>query len=181
LSLIYYLDTNVLISFYKEDDPYHKESVEILEAIKQKKISGQTSVLTILEMVAVTSRNIRIRKGEDETHLRSIAISKVLVTLSKLGVTFISSQGDTITVMEDVNVEMPIMFSQALILAYSVGLRTLDLMHVAAARNVRQAGTELSAFVTGDSDFVNRKDRISQILGTPVLTPLECLRGIGLS
>lgn len=175
-----YLDTNVFVASYKEDDLYHKEAVTIIKALERKQIKGQTSVLTILEMAAVASRNVKIYTGDDEREVRSIAISKAILSLSKLGLTFIHNPGDAATVMDGITVDMPMILNQALLLAYSVGLRSFDLVHLAAAKHSKQTGRELSAFVTGDSDFLAKKSVISQILETPVLSPPEYVSGIGL-
>lgn len=137
-------------------------------------------MLTVLEIAAVASRNIRIYKGDNEREIRSAAISKAILNLSKLGLGFIHNRGDISTTINEMTVEMPMILNQALLLSYSVGLRTFDLVHLAAAKYANQTGSKLSAFVTGDSDFLNKKSVISQVLEMQVLSPAEYVRGIGL-
>lgn len=175
-----YLDTNVFVSSYKPDDPYYEEASIITKALERKQVKGKTSVLTILEMAAVASRNIKIYKGDNEKEVRSAAIGKAILTLSRLGLSFIHSSGDAYMVLDGITVDMPMILNQALLIAYSAGLRSFDLVHLAAAKHSKQTGSQLSAFVTGDSDFLTKKIAISQILETPILSPREYVQGIGL-
>jgi len=175
-----YLDTNVFVASYKRDDRYHEESSTVLRAIRQGKIKGKTSALTILETAAVASRTIQMRKGDDEKDVRRKAVGKAILNLSKLGLYFVHMPGDSSAPTGGSRVEMPAIFQQALILASGVGLRSFDLVHLAAAKYSRLEDPELGAFVTGDADFLRRKGELAEITGTPILSPKEYVEGLGL-
>ena len=77
---------------------------------------------------------------------------------------------------------MPAIFEQALLLESLAGLRSFDLLHLAAAkyRSLGADSSEIGAFVTGDSDFLLRKKELSQIVGIPMLSPKEYVEALGL-
>ena len=175
-----YLDTNVFIASYKPDDVYHEESSAIIKALEQGEIRGQTSTLTLLEAAAVASRTIPIRKGDDEKEVRQSAVSKAILDISNLGLTFVHIPGDSSMPIDGSTIEMPAAFHQALLLASSVGLRAFDLVHLASARYSSLSHSDLSAFVTGDSDFLSKKKELTRILEMPILSPKEYVEGMGI-
>ncbi|TLX98608.1 MAG: type II toxin-antitoxin system VapC family toxin [Thaumarchaeota archaeon] len=175
-----YLDTNVFVASYKPDDVFHEASTAIAKALGRGEIRGQTSTLTILESAAVASRTIRIRKGDDERDVRRRAVGRAILNLSRLGLKFIHILGDSSTPMDSYKVEMPAIFHQALLLASDVGLKSFDLVHLAAARYSGQMDSNVGAFVTGDRGFLRKKKDLSRIIGMPVLSPKEYVEGLGI-
>jgi len=53
-------------------------------------------------------------------------------------------------------------------------------MHIAAAKHAKQADGNLGALVTGDTDFLRKKQELSKIIGMPVLSPVEYIAALGL-
>jgi len=118
---------------------------------------------------------VDVRKGEDGKAVRRRAVAKAILSLAKLGLTFVHIKGDSSATVGGRRVEMPAIFHQALLLAPAAGLRTFDLVHLAAAKYSRLQGNELGSFVTGDRDFLRNRKELSRIIGFPILTPIEYL------
>lgn len=177
----FYLDTNVFISRIKPDDPYHSEAETIVQSLEEDEIQAETSVLTLLEVAAVASRLYEAKKGEKRTQKgRKIFIIKALKRLAGLKAKFINIAGDTPIAVRNIQANMPSVFNEAILLSLQASLRTLDLIHLAAARHAKQMNRELGAFVTGDSEFLSKKKELSEILGMPILSPREYVEVLGL-
>ncbi|MBI3116396.1 MAG: hypothetical protein HYZ12_03560 [Thaumarchaeota archaeon] len=57
----------------------------------------------------------------------------------------------------------------------------MDLFHLAAAKYLSMmTDSDLGAFVTGDSDFLNKKKELSKLIGVPILSPKEYVEGLGI-
>jgi hypothetical protein len=67
---------------------------------------------------------------------------------------------------------MPAVFGNALGLS-TVGLKTLDLIHLSAAKYCKETVSELAGFLTGDNDFLLQKKTLSERIGIPFLSPKE--------
>lgn len=176
-----YFDTNVFVASYKLDDVYHGEASLILSALERGEIRGETSTLTILETAAVAGGIVAIHKTDNEAEIRSSAVARAILGLSKLGLSFVHIPGDSSAPIDGRKVEMPAVFHQALLLGPLAGLKSFDLVHLAAAKYSRLAGSELGAFVTGDSDFLRKKKDLSRIVCVPILSPKEYVEGLGLA
>ncbi|MEM3382236.1 MAG: type II toxin-antitoxin system VapC family toxin [Candidatus Bathyarchaeia archaeon] len=181
---IFYLDTNVFISNYKRDDPYHSSSVKIVEGLRQGRIEAYTCVLTILETAAVASRNY-----EKGIHLlgasrmidRRRLIGALLKRLLNLNIHFVNLPGETSMKLLKKDITMPIIFHESLSLALKIGLKSLDLIHLSSAKYAKETlKVPIQAFVTGDEDFLNRKDKLSEIIDFPFLTPSEYASALGI-
>ena len=53
-------------------------------------------------------------------------------------------------------------------------------MHLAAVNHAKHMNSELGAFVTGDTEFLLRKQQLSKLIGTPLLSPKEYVDALGL-
>jgi predicted nucleic acid-binding protein len=177
----YYLDTNVLLSQYKREDPFYQESALITNALKTEDIEGYTSTITILEACAFITRNFPPKKGETPREGRIIAVSKILKELSKLRLVYINPLGDYPLRLDGQEVQMPAMLHQALLLSPEIGLRALDLLHLSAAKYARKTGADIRGFVTGDSDFIKIKKTFSKIIDIPILSPRELVDTLGIN
>jgi predicted nucleic acid-binding protein len=175
------MDTNVFISQIKPDDPYHPEAKAIGKSLKEEEIQANTSVLTILETASVASRLYEAKRGEKGSlKERNIFIIKALRRLAGLKTNFIHIAGDTPIAVRNIQANMPSIFNEAILLSLQTTLRTLDLIHLTAARHAKQMNSELGAFVTGDSEFLSKKEQLSKTLGMPILSPKEYVEGLGL-
>lgn len=177
----FYMDTNVFISRWKPDDPYHSEAKAIARSMQKGEISACTSVLTLLETASVAGRLYSHRmkaKGPEE---KKVFVVKALQRLAAQRLQFIHLAGDIPLPLGNAKVGMPSLISESIFLSFLTTLRTLDLMHLAAARHAKQVvSKEMGAFVTGDEELLAMKDGISMIIQMPVLSPKEYVQALGL-
>jgi predicted nucleic acid-binding protein len=177
----FYIDTNVFISQMKPDDIYHREAGVIGKSLERGEIRASTSVLTLLETASVVSRLYTAKRGNKETHGECKAlVIKALGRLVATRVNFIHMAGDQPMTFGSGHIGMPSLFSEAIILSLQTTLRTLDLIHIAAARYAKRIQGGVGAFVTGDREFLSKKKELSSIVEMPILSPKEYVEGLGL-
>jgi len=129
----------------------------------------------------VAGRLYSHRRKDKGPEQRKMFIIKTLRGLAALRVRFIHLSGDIPMPVGSARVNMPALLVDSMFLSFLTGLRTLDLMHIAAARHAKQIDSkELGAFVTGDAELLAGKDEISKIIEMPVLSPKEYVRALGL-
>ncbi|HEX9846109.1 MAG TPA: PIN domain-containing protein [Candidatus Nitrosotenuis sp.] len=174
------MDTNVFISALKSDDPYHAEAGRVASRLRKGEIQAETSTLTLLEVASVASRLYHRAEGSKDDHKRKTFVVKTLKTLAGLGIRFVHMSGDTPFAVGNIKTDMPNVFNESILLSIQTTLRTLDLMHVAAARHAKQNNRELGAFVTGDTELLRMKAQLSRITGMPFLSPREYVIDMGL-
>jgi predicted nucleic acid-binding protein len=177
----FYIDTNVFISRWKPDDPNYSEAKIIASSLQKGEISACTSVLTLLETASVAGRLYAHRMKDRGPEKKKMFIIKTIRRLAALRIRFIHLAGDIPLVLGNIKVDMPTLLADSIFLSFLTALRTLDLMHIAAARHAKQIDSEkLGAFVTGDAELLARKDEISKIIEMPVLSPKEYVQALGL-
>jgi predicted nucleic acid-binding protein len=177
----FYLDTNVFISSIKPDDAYHLDARAIARSLGEGEVQAETSVLSLLEIASVSSRLHRAKRGEKGANEKRAAFAiKALRRFASLRVKFIHVAGDSPLAVRGVQANMPSIFNEAILLSLQTALRTLDLIHLAAARYAKQMNGELGAFVTGDEGFLSQRGELSKILGMPILSPKEYTKALGL-
>jgi predicted nucleic acid-binding protein len=178
------MDTNVFISRWKPDDPNYSEAKIIAANLQENEITAYTSVLTLLEVASVTGRlYTRRMKDKDSEQKKNIFIINTIRRLVALKIIFIHLPGDIPLSFSNNNVKvnMPTLLADSFYLALQTSLRTLDLMHIAAAKYGKQIIVkELGAFVTGDTELLARKNDISKIIEMPVISPSEFVRDLDL-
>ena len=177
----FYMDTNVFISSLKSDDPYHFESRAMARKLKDDEIQAETSVLTLVETASVVSRlhqTVKHVEGEDKD--RRVFIIRAIISLVDLKIKFIHIAGDTPIAVKNIQATLPSIFNDAFMMSLHTPLRTFDLMHLAAARHAKQMNPELGAFVTGDREFLSRKQELAKIIKMPVLSPQEYVEALGI-
>ena len=178
----FYMDTNVFISRLKPDDPFFAEAKKIAKAIEKGEVRAETSVLTLLEVASVSGRvfSARKEKHEQEDRQRKVFIVRALKRLARTKTKLINMAGDTPISIRGIDAVLPSIFDEAILLSLRTNLRSLDLIHLAAARNGKRTNGELGAFVTGDHAFLSNKKEIAETIGMPVLSPKEYVEGLGL-
>lgn len=182
----FYMDTNVFISSLKPDDPYYGETKRIIEGLKEGEMIAETSTLTLLETAAVSGRLFTMRRKsaeepeESEKKLRKVFIIRVLKNLNVVGVKFVNMTGDTPVSVKGIQATIPSVMNDGILLSLECSLRTLDLIHLAAARYAKRVNADLDAFVTGDKDFLTNRKELFEILGMPILSPNEYLETFGI-
>ncbi len=130
-----YVDTNVLISYINIKDPLHEKAVKVISENRNL----VTSIITQVELYSVFSRTMEISDLELE--------ALVEYTFEKTG-----------TILRDLSLEE--VFSNAVIYANRLKLRTLDLLHVVAAYVLG-----CKSFFTFDKNILSRAKIIEDSLG----------------
>ncbi len=175
------MDTNVFISRWKPDDPYYDEARIIASSLQKGDIIAETSVLTLLETASVAGRMYGHHIKDKGPEERNVFVIKTLHRLAALRIRFIHLAGDITLSVGNAKVTMPSLLAESIFLSFSNTLRTLDLMHMAAAKHTKETATkDLGAFVTGDQDLLVKKDMISKVIQMPVLSPKEYVQALGL-
>ena len=177
----FYMDTNVFISQLKPDDLYYSEARIIAEKLYKDEIQAKTSVLTLVETASVVSRLYQATKGKNGSSKEwKVFIIKALRRLAALNTTFINIAGDSPIAIKNIQAKLPSIFNEAMVLSLQTPLRTLDLMHLAAAKHEKQMNQELGAFVTGDNELLSRKEELHKIIKVPIMSPKEYVEALGL-
>jgi predicted nucleic acid-binding protein len=107
-----YLDTSVIVKWFRESEELHKEAMEILERVKSMEIQYVTSSLTLLEMTRAL-----IKAGENEVRIRNA--TDMLKDCFEIGA------------IERVSIDNTI--NRAMVLQYDLMLNSCDAIHVASA------------------------------------------------
>jgi predicted nucleic acid-binding protein len=175
-----YLDTNVFISRLKPDDPYHSQAKTMVLGLEGGELQAETSVITLLEVASVSGRLYETNGRKRSERGRKVFIVKALQRLARLRTKFINLSGDTPISVKEIEANLPSIFNEAINLSLRSTLRTLDLIHLAAARHAKHMNVNLGAFVTGDNEFLSHKKELSGIMGMPVLSPKEYVEALGL-
>lgn len=178
----------------RKKDPFHSEAKTIAKNLETKEIQAHTSVLTLVEVASVASRLYQIdsrevpvgkeqeeRAKEEIAKRRTVFVIKTIQKLASLNVNFVQISGDVRFFVPEVETSVPAIFDEAFLVSFLIPLRTFDLMHVAAAKHAKQADGRLGALVTGDADFIRKKQELSKIIGMPILSPKEYVLAMGLS
>lgn len=177
----FYMHTNVFISRLKPDDPYYREARAIVKGLEEGELQTETSVLTLLEVASASGRLYEAKKGgKSRERERKLFIVRILKRLAGLRTKFINIAGDLPLSVRRINASLPSVFNEAILLSLESPLKTLDLIHLAAARHAKRRNNELGAFVTGDKEFLTKKKELSEIIGMPVLSPREYVEVLGL-
>lgn len=121
------------------------------------------------------------REDDDDQDGRKMFVVKMLKMLTGLQIKFVHMAGDMPLAFGRMQTDAPSIFNESILLSIqSTPLRTLDLMHVAAARYARQRNSNLGAFVTGDAELLAMKEPHFKITGLPFLSPSEYVQALGL-
>lgn len=137
-----YLDTNVLVAFINSSDPNHEAAVNYLS---KKDVEFIVSQVTVLELYSVFSRVMDVSDAEVEA-LVEYTIRRSAAKLTE--------------------VDWHKLYKQALAIANAVKLRTIDLLHVAAA-----SLANAKIFVTFDKNILSRSTAVQQALGFQLVSP----------
>jgi predicted nucleic acid-binding protein len=173
-----YVDTNVIISFYFDDERSHEIARKIVDRLRGRNTRLYASPLTIVELFSAISRklpNLRLpphveiivkELKPDEKTIVHILIGSMLESLN---ITVVDD--DPIFDLFDNRVRMFHIFRKAIENSVSLKLRTLDLIHVSYALQLASKGL-LDTFVTLDREIIDRRDFIIK-LGLNLEPPLD--------
>ena len=173
-----YVDTNVIISFYFDDERSHEIARKIVDRLRGRNTRLYASPLTIVELFSAISRklpNLRLpphveiivkELKPDEKTIVHILIGSMLESLN---ITVVDD--DPIFDLFDNRVRMFYVFRKAIENSVSLKLRTLDLIHVYYALQLASKGL-LDTFVTLDREIIYKRDFIIK-LGLNLEPPLD--------
>jgi predicted nucleic acid-binding protein len=175
--MLIYLDTNIILARYAPDDPQHNKAKILLQKIETGEFTAVTSVLTLVEIVCTTSRAYKKFNAKNATLGREQvagAFLKRILNINKLA--FIPMGGEVSINITKRQVEIPTLFALALEIGSKTGVKTLDTLHIASASIASKIyGHKIDCFVTLDEDILKRSQEISDLIGSKVVSPAECL------
>jgi predicted nucleic acid-binding protein len=173
-----YVDTNVIISFYFDDERNHEIARKIVDRLRGRNTILYASPLTTVELFSAISRklpNLRLPPHVEiivkELKPGEETIVHILVRnmLESLNITVVDD--DPIVDLFDNRVRMFYVFRKAIENSVSLKLRTLNLIHVSYALQLASKGL-LDTFVTLDKEIIDKRDFIIK-LGLNLEPPLD--------
>jgi len=173
-----YVDTNVIISFYFDDERSHEIARKIVDRLRGRNTRLYASPLTIVELFSAISRklpnlmlppHVEIIVKELKPDEKTIVHILIGSMLESLNITVVDD--DPIFDLFDNRVRMFYVFRKAIENSVSLKLRTLDLIHVSYALQLASKGL-LDTFVTLDKEIIDKRDFIIK-LGLNLEPPLD--------
>jgi predicted nucleic acid-binding protein len=166
-----YVDTNVILAKYFPEDRLHSKATAFLELNRKRKFVSPVSIVELAAVVSRLQRDIRApRELQQEPPRRRVrAIVEFLIRDCALTVAAVPARAKI--KFAGTILSVPLEYHSSIRLAHALELKTLDLIHLAYADNLRKWGHEVAAFVTGDSDILNKSDKIQEQLGIEVKEP----------
>jgi len=173
-----YVDTNVIISFYFDDERNHEIARKIVDRLRGRNARLYASPLTIVELFSAISRklpnlmlppHVEIIVKELKPDEKTIVHILIGSMLESLNITVVDD--DPIFDLFDNRVRMFYVFRKAIENSVSLKLRTLDLIHVSYALQLASKGL-LDTFVTLDKEIIDKRDFIIK-LGLNLEPPLD--------
>jgi predicted nucleic acid-binding protein len=173
--MLLYLDTNVILARYAPNESQHDEAKTLLSKVETGELSAVTSVLTLVEVVCATGRAYE-RFGDKAEALGREEIAgaflRRVINIKKLE--FIPMGGEASFNVNDRRVKLPALFALALEIGSKTGLKTLDTLHLASASIAsRIYGSKIDYFVTLDEDMLKRREDISSLIESRVVSPAD--------
>jgi predicted nucleic acid-binding protein len=166
-----YVDTSVILAKYFPEDKAHQRAVRFLE---QSEMQNVISPISLVELMAVLSRiDPALRAPEEllqETPRRRVrALVEFLIRDSNLHVASVSAKAKL--GVGGTSFSAPIEYHTCIRLAHALKLKTLDLLHVSYADNLRKWGYDIKTFVTLDLEIIGKANEILQETGIEVREP----------
>ncbi len=158
-----YVDTSIIIAALDPRDPRREKALKILGDSRPKIISE----LTLVELASVLARRREViaalanRLSIDE-HLAFIAV--LIYILRRFRLKYIGVKEYSRTMLGEHYKPM----SYAVDLASTVGLKTLDLLHIAYIKAMKEQGTKICSLLTVDADFKKHETSIQGTVGVLV-------------
>jgi len=166
---MFYLDTNVILSYNFETEKLHLQAVNLIEKIEGSKFYA--SPFSILELYCTVSRTIgkyklpfpRFRKLKEELKVKMV----IEHAIRSLNLT-VCSDDTANKEIEWLSVKVFSRYFDAIRLAPKVKLRTGDLLHVAYACQLKKEG-KIEYIVSLDDDFQKKEGPIERETGIKLL------------
>lgn len=176
---IAYLDSNVFLAKYMPSDPYYASSCRIFE---ENFVHCVSSTLSIVEVAAGIGRSYSkieladsisdVIKELDTLPVTDRICAFIRYIFNDLTVKFYSHLGSEDLVLDHENVRLFSDYARAYSYASRFRLKALDLLHIAALKNILIEGkTSVDYLVTGDKEILKRKSEINQELEITTIDP----------
>jgi len=156
-----YIDTSIIIAALDPTDSRMHQARRVLEEVRDKIISE----LVLVELTSVLSRrrelisNLAKKLGLSEDLL---IMAVLLYIIKRFNLTYKAVRYRVATLPLG-RVYMPL--AVAMKLSTQLKLKTLDLLHAAYIKLLKDEGEPIHTLVTADSDFEGVKRQLGQILG----------------
>jgi predicted nucleic acid-binding protein len=166
-----YVDTNVILAKYFPEDKQHAQASNYIEMTDKRKI---ISPISVVELSAVLSRLenelLSPRELLQESPKRRIrALTEFIIR--DCGLLLLSIPSQVKIRLAGTVLSVPIEYQGCIRLASTLKMKTLDLLHLAYADNLRKWGHDLELFVTGDKNLLSNSEKIERELGIKVMEP----------
>ena len=173
-----YLDTSVIVARYVPADPAFNKVERLFRTSRE---SRYISEISVLELHCVFSR--LIRGGMLSAHIGLSSFAD-LETNEKVGVAVehaIRTWRLTVATPERTYVRFPLSrqtieteheLFEAIRTAPTLGLKTLDMLHLTYAKTIRESVPDLKTFTTLDGEMLSRRKEIENELDVTVVSPM---------
>ena len=166
-----YVDTNVILARYFPGDKLHDRATRFLERDRERKI---ISPISLAELAAVLSRlDVGLRAADELLQAppkrRIRALVEFMVKDSNLLVASVPVQAKF--KVAGTILLAPIEYHSCIRLAHLLRLKTLDLLHLAYADNLRKSGHDLNAFATFDTEILAKAELVQQEMEIEIKEP----------
>ena len=154
-----YIDTSVIVAALNSLDPRQQKAREILEKEELKIVSE----LTVVELSSVLSKRrelVSSISSELNIDEELVIITMILYIFKRFSLTYTNVDGQVYVPLIG-KIYKPVSF--AIDLSVKTGLKTLDLLHLAYAKILKEEGI-VNKFVTADEDFLKIKKTIEKSL-----------------
>lgn len=175
-----YIDTSAIISAYKPDERSYRASLRIASLNSITKVG---SFILMTELFSVTSRlyktsQIKVSASVEKALSKLPAEERIYALVNTIVLDWnlqCPSIGLEVKEMrlKSLALSMPEAMLEACIIAPLVNLKTLDTIHIACAKIIREAAQDLEYFVTLDQDILNNREEIEKLTALQPITPQE--------
>jgi predicted nucleic acid-binding protein len=174
-----YLDTSVIVARYMPSDPAFKEVERLFRTSPDARYISEISVL---ELHCVFSRLIKGGMLSADVGLSSFADLKENEKVKVAVEHAIRTWRLTVAIPERTYARLPLSrqtieiqheLFEAIRTAPTLGLKTLDMLHLTYARTMRETVPDLKTFTTLDGEIISRRREIENELDITVVSPLD--------
>jgi predicted nucleic acid-binding protein len=158
-----YVDTSVVITALDPTDPRRDKARKILESYKDKIVSE----LVIAELASVLSKRYEVLsyiKNKLGISDRVAFMAVILYILKRFNLKHVKVDEFSTTPLG--RFYEPIRYT--IELAEELRLKTLDLLHLAYIKTMKEQGIWIQSLLTADTDFKNNEENIKRILGITI-------------
>jgi predicted nucleic acid-binding protein len=159
-----YVDTSIIVAALDKLDPRQRLAQEILEMEGDKRVSE----LVLAELASTLSKRegMLLELSEKVKVRKELTIPAVLLyILRRFKLSYRRVNGYKRVFMID-NLYSP--FATAIDISSKFKLKTLDLLHLAYLKTLKEQGEEINEIITADYDFEREKEAIMRELNISV-------------